>query len=135
ERAAPEETEGVRAGRREAVCKPRPREGRAPRGGGRTLTPPLHYGDEGIDVPDSFVRQVEQTLHDLRDKQNVTVKFIGYTDDRPLEGRAERIYGTPLAVSKARARRVALAVQDALHLPTAAVDSDGGGATRPLASN
>ena len=131
----PQEIKRVKVCRTETVCKLRYREGQAHRARVRNLIAPLHYGDEAIDVPDSFVRQVEQTLHDLRDKQNVTVKFIGYTDDRPLEGRAERIYGTPLALSKARARRVALAVQDALHLPTAAVDSDGGGATRPLASN
>ena len=131
----PQEIKRVKICRTETVCKLRYREGQAHRARVRNLIPPLHYGDEAIEVPDTFVRQVEQTLHDLRDKQNVSVKFIGYTDDRPLEGRAERIYGTPLALSKARARRVALAVQDALHLPTAAVDSDGGGATRPLAPN
>ena len=85
--------------------------------------------------PKDFVRQVEQALHNLRDKQNVTVKFIGFTDDAPLTGRAERIYGTHLALSKAMARRVSLAIQDALDLPTSAVASDGPGVAMPLASN
>ena len=63
------------------------------------------------------------------------VKFIGYTDDAPLTDRNERIYGNHVGLSRAQARRVALAVQEALELPTAAVDSDGRGATRPLGSN
>src|SRR5262249_4175016 len=36
---------------------------------------------------------------------------------------------------KALAHRVALAVKDALSLPTAAIDSDGRGSTKPIASN
>ena len=47
----------------------------------------------------------------------------------PLDGRDERIYADHVGISKARARRVALALQDALELPTAAIDSDGRGAT------
>jgi hypothetical protein len=65
----------------------------------------------------------------------VLVKFIGYTDDAPLSERDARLYGDHLGLSKARARRVALAVQDALGLPTAGIDSDGRGTMRPLGSN
>ncbi len=53
----------------------------------------------------------------------------------PLTGRDERIYGNHLALSKVRARRVALALQDALKLPSNAVDSDGKGASNPTAPN
>ena len=63
------------------------------------------------------------------------VKFIGYTDDAPLTERNERIYGNHVGLSRAQARRVALAVQQELELATSAVDSDGRGATRPLGSN
>jgi hypothetical protein len=65
----------------------------------------------------------------------VTVRFIGYTDDAPLTGRNERIYGNHLSLSKARAHRVALAMQEVLKLPTSAIESDGRGADHPLASN
>jgi hypothetical protein len=41
--------------------------------------------------------------------------------------RAERIYGTQAALSKAMAYRVALAMKEALDLPTAAIASDGRG--------
>ena len=65
----------------------------------------------------------------------MVVKFIGYTDQVTLTGRDERIYGDLVALSKARAHRVALAVQEALKLPGTAVASDGRGAAAPLATN
>ncbi|HEY2927942.1 hypothetical protein, partial [Piscinibacter sp.] len=76
-----------------------------------------------------------QVLSNLGDKRNVVIKFIGYTDTAPLTGRDERIYADHVGISKARARRLALALQDALKLPAAAIDSDGKGAANPVASN
>ena len=124
-----EEIKRVKICRTETVCKLTYQEGQAKRARVKNLIPPLHAGEENVQVPQEFVRQIGQALHDLRDKQHVTVRFIGYTDDAPLAGRAERIYGTHLAVSKALSHRVALAVKDALNLPTAAIESDGRGAT------
>ncbi|MHC4165158.1 MAG: OmpA family protein, partial [Planctomycetota bacterium] len=130
-----DEIKRIKVCRMETACKLRYREGQARRARVRNLIAPLHFSEESAGVPDAFVYQVGGALENLRGKQNVTVKFIGFTDDVPLTGRAERIYGTHLALSKARARRAALAVQDALDLPSAAVASDGRGATRPIASN
>ena len=70
---------------------------------------------------------VRQALENLRDKQNVVVKLIGYTDNVPLTERNARIYGNHLALSKARAHRVALALQEALDLPSRVFVSDGRG--------
>ncbi len=131
----PEDIKRVKICRMETVCKLRYREGHAHRARVKNLVAPLNFGEETVGVSPDFVRQIKQALYNLRDKQNVTVKFVGFTDDLPLSGRAERIYGTHLALSKARARRVALAVKDALALPSAGIASDGRGATRPLASN
>jgi flagellar motor protein MotB len=103
----PEEIKRVKVCRTETVCKLRYREGHARRARIRNLIAPFHFGGETVGVPEEFIRQVEQALYNLRDKQNVTVKFIGFTDDVPLTGRAERIYGTHLALSKAWAHRVA----------------------------
>jgi flagellar motor protein MotB len=125
----------VKVCRTETVCKLRYLEGHAHRARVKNLVPPLHLADESFEVPADFVRQVGEALHNLGNKQNVTVKFIGFTDDLPLDERAERIYGTHLALSKARALRVALAMKDALDLPTSAIASDGRGASAPLASN
>jgi flagellar motor protein MotB len=131
----PEEIKRVKVCRTETVCKLRYRDGHALRARVKNLVAPLHFSEESVGVPEEFIQRVAEALHNLRDKQNVTVKFIGFTDDVPLTGRAERIYGTHLALSKAWAHRVALAVKDALDLPTSAIASDGRGATLPVASN
>ena len=125
----------IKVCRMETVCKMRYREGNARRARVKNLVVPLRYEDESIPISEDFIKQVRQALTNLQDKQGVTVRFIGYTDDAPLTGRDERIYGTSLSLSKARAHRVALAMQEALKLPTSAIESDGRGATHPLASN
>ena len=131
----PAEIKRVKVCRSETVCKLRYKEGHARRARVKNLVAPLHYDDETVNVAAAFTKQVEQALHNLREKGNVQVKFIGFADNAPLTGRNERIYGNQLALSKARAHRVALAIQEALSLPTAAVTSDGRGAAMPLASN
>jgi flagellar motor protein MotB len=130
-----EEIKRVKVCRVETVCKLRYKEGHSRRARIRNLVPPLHWDVESGAVPEEFVAQVRQSLHNLRDHRNVLVRFIGHTDDEPLTGRTERIYGTHLALSRARALRVALAVQDALQVSGVVVDSDGRGADLALASN
>jgi flagellar motor protein MotB len=131
----PDDVKRVKVCRTETVCKLRYKEGQARRARVKNVVAPLRYEDETTPVSEDFIKQVRQALSNLRDKQNVTVKFIGYTDDAPLTGRDERIYGNQLALSKARARRVALAMQEALGIPSSATGSDGRGSSQPLASN
>ncbi|MDJ0759494.1 MAG: OmpA family protein [Woeseiaceae bacterium] len=121
--------------RMETVCKLRYIEGHANRAKVKNLIPPLRYGEESIDVTDDFIADIERALANLAEKDNVVVKFIGYTDDSPLAGRVERIYGDHTGLAKARARRAALAVQDSLGLAGESILSDGRGIDRPVASN
>jgi flagellar motor protein MotB len=130
-----EDIRRIKVCRMETVCKMRYLEGHARRARVRNLIVPLRYDDETAAVPETFPAQVRQTLLNLRDRQNVTVRFIGHTDDVPLSGRNERIYGDHLSLSRSRAHRVALAVQESLGLPAAAVQSDGRGTSQPVASN
>jgi len=125
----------IKVCRVETVCKLRYKEGHARRARVRNLIAPLRYDAQSTAIPAAFLQQLQQALHNLRDKQNVVLKFIGHSDNLPLAGREARIYGSPLGLSRARARRVALAVQDALALPSGAVDSDGKGDARPVAAN
>ena len=131
----PHEINRLKVCRMETVCKLRYIEGHERRARVQNLIAPLHFDEDKIDVNADFMERVQQGLENLGDKQNVVVKFVGFTDDSPLGGRTERIYGTHVGLSKARARRVALAVQDELNLLTAAIDSDGLGSSRPLGSN
>ncbi len=128
----------IKVCRVETVCKLRYREGHTPRTRVRNLVVPLRYEDDpgdGGTISEAFTKQVRQALYNLRDKQGVTVRFIGYTDDAPLTGRDQSTYGDHLSLSKAKAHRVALAMQGALELPASAIESDGRGASYPVASN
>jgi flagellar motor protein MotB len=102
---------------------------RAERRGARALR------EEAVEVTPIYVEQIREAVAGLSDRHNVLVKFIGYTDDAPLSERNARIYGDQTGLSRAQARRVALAVQEELGLATSAVDSDGRGSSRPLGSN
>jgi len=131
----PHEVKRVKVCRMARVCKLRYVEGHSKRAKIQNLVAPLHFDSEEIEVSDIFIERVRQGLTNLGDKENVIVRFVGYSDDTPLTGRAERIYGDQVGLSKARARRVAIAVQDALGLSTTVIESDGRGAERPLGSN
>jgi flagellar motor protein MotB len=130
-----DKTKLIKVCRAENVCKMRYLEGQTPRTRVRKLVAPLRYEDENTPISDAFTRQVRQALDNLRDKRGVTVRFIGYTDDAPLTGLDESTYGNQLSLSKARAHRVALEMQKILGLPASAIESDGRGASHPLASN
>jgi flagellar motor protein MotB len=125
----------VKVCRVQAVCKMRYTDGQTPRMRVRNLVVPLLYEDEYVPISDAFTRQIREALENLRDKHGVTVRFIGYTDDAPLSPHDQSTYGNPLALSKASARRVSLAVQKILGLPASAIESEGRGADRPVASN
>ena len=125
----------VKVCRMQTLCKLSFKEGAARRARVSNVVPPLHYDQENVQVSPEFVEQIKKALYNLRDKPNVVVKFIGYTDEVALTGRDERIYGDLVSLSKARAHRVALAVQEELKLPGTAVTSDGRGVVAPLAAN
>jgi len=82
----------IKVCRVETVCKMRYKEGQTPRTRVKNIVLPLHYEDETVPISDTFTRQVRQALENLHDKQGVTVRFIGYTDDAPLAERYESIY-------------------------------------------
>src|SRR5262245_4462759 len=132
---ATNDTKRIKVCRVEDVCKMRFKEGFTPRTRVRNVVTPLRYEDETISISENFTKQVRQALDNLRDRQSVRVRFIGYTDDAPLTGRDQSSYGGPLSLSKARAQRVALAMQQTLGLPASAIESDGRGASHPVASN
>lgn len=125
----------VKVCRTEQMCKISYKAGLAKRARIKNLIAPLHFDEESTGIPADFQQKLLQVLNNLSTKQGVVIKFVAYTDISPLVGRDERIYGTHLGLSKARARRVALAVQDALKLPSSAVESDGKGAVNPVAPN
>jgi flagellar motor protein MotB len=131
----PREVNRIKVCRTETVCKLRYKNGHAHRARVKNMIPPLHYDKGMLGVPEKFLQQVRQAMPHLGGKQNLVIKFTAYTDNIPLKGRDERIYGDPVGLSKAVARRVALDVQDDLGLPNAAIETEGRGASQPVTSN
>ncbi|MBE0577513.1 MAG: OmpA family protein [Desulfuromonadales bacterium] len=131
----PQEVYRLKVCRTETVCKLRYKEGHSHRARVKNLIAPLHYDEGMLVIPEEFHQQVSHALRNFGGKQNVVVKFTAYTDNRPLTGRVERIYGNHIGFSKAVARRVALAVQDGLGLPNSAIVAEGRGAAQPAAPN
>ena len=125
----------IKVCRVETVCKMRYKDGQTPRTRVKNLVMPLRYEDESVPISDAFINQVRQALNNLKDKQGVKIRFIGYTDNGPLTGRDASIYGNDLSLSKARAHRVAVTMQRILGLPASAIESDGRGSSHPVASN
>ena len=125
----------IKVCRKETVCKLRYKKGNAKRARLRNLVSPLRMEEGQSEIPAEFIRQIKEVQKNLNDKTNVVIRFVGHSDNYPLSDRQQRIYGNHTALSKARARRVALAMSDALKLPNTAVGSDGKGETRPVASN
>jgi flagellar motor protein MotB len=125
----------IKVCRKETVCKLRYKKGNAKRARLRNLIAPLRLEEGQAEIPAEFIRQIKEVLNNLQGKNNILVRFVGHTDNLPLSDRQLRIYGKHSALSKARARRVALGVADALGLPNTAVGSGGKGETRPVASN
>jgi len=131
----PRQVNRVKICRTETVCKLRYKQGHTHRARVKNLVAPLHYDEGMADVPAAFLRQIRHARDNLRGKSNLVIKFIAYTDNLPLQGRDKRIYGDHLGMSRAVARRIALAIQEALGLPNGAVESEGRGASQPVASN
>jgi flagellar motor protein MotB len=121
--------------RAETVCKLQYRAGNAKRARLKNLVAPLRLEVGQSEIPAEFTRQIREVIGNLRDKSKVVVHFVGHTDNLPLTDGAQRIYRDHLGLSKARARRMALAIQEALGLPYDAVSSTGKGASYPVASN
>ncbi len=130
-----EEFRRVKVCRIEEVCRLRYVDGNERRTRVQNVVAPLRFGAEAVEVAPAYVEQIREAVANLSDRHNVLVKFVGYTDDAPLAERNERIYGDHVGLSRAQARRVALAVQEELGLATSAVESDGRGTARPLGSN
>ena len=119
----------------ETLCMLRYKEGHSRRTKLKNLVPPFHYDESVSQIPAQYLNKLTQAMENLANKGNVQMRFIAYTDNIPLTGRDARIYGDHVGLSKANARRVAIAVKEALGLPDSAIASTGRGSGSPVASN
>ena len=96
---------------------------------------PLQYEGTQVEVSDRFLGQVASALAQVKGMPNVALRVIGNTDNQPLTGAAERIYGDNMNLSKALANRVARVLQDTFRIRNDSITVIGRGETAPVASN
>ena len=96
---------------------------------------PVRYQGTQVEVSEGFLTKVAKALDEVSDMPNVGIRVIGHTDNQPLTGAVERIYGDNVNLSKALANRVARSLQDRFRLRNDSIIAIGKGETAPLASN
>ena len=120
----PHQLTTVKVCRMETVCKLRYVDGHSKRARVQNLVAPLHYESETINVDDGFIEQHRTGAGQSR-RQTERSRQVRRLYRRPAADwpDGKRIYGDHVGLSRARARRVALAVQDRLGLPTDALST------------
>ncbi|GMG86401.1 flagellar motor protein MotB [Biformimicrobium ophioploci] len=121
----------VKICRQETVCRLHYTAGTEQRARLRNLVTPLRWGAGQTQLPEGFVRRIVEARANLADKSNLVMHFVGHSAELPGIENSEQL----LQQSSAEARRVALAVRDALNLPSEAVTSSGKGTSQPVAGN
>ncbi|MCX2779274.1 OmpA family protein [Microbulbifer thermotolerans] len=125
----------VKVCRQETVCRLHYTAGSVQRARLKNLVTPLRLEPGQVDLPEAFVRRIREVMVNLADKNNLVIHFVGHTDSLPLPEGPAKLYSDHMALSRAEARRVALAVRDELNLPDDMVTSSGKGDTQPIAAN
>ncbi|GAA5445296.1 hypothetical protein Misp06_03495 [Microbulbifer sp. NBRC 101763] len=127
----------VKVCRQETVCRLNYTAGSEQRARLKNLVIPLRLEPGQTDLPEAFIRRLGEVRSNLADKNNLVMHFVGHTDALPLDVNqsSEDQQVAYLEKSHGEARRVALAVRDALALPDAMITSSGKGASQPIAAN
>ncbi|WP_299582869.1 OmpA family protein [uncultured Microbulbifer sp.] len=127
----------VKVCRQETVCRLNYTAGSEQRARLKNLVTPLRWQAGQAQLPEAFIRRIREVRANLANKNNLVVHFVGHTDALPLQvgESSEAQHNTYLEKSHREARRVALAVRDALALPDVMLTSSGKGASQPIAAN
>jgi flagellar motor protein MotB len=89
--------------------------------------PAIPYRNGKPEIGDAFLTQLKGLLDRLQDKPNLHLRFVGYLAPTSLSRRAAQVYGDAWKLSEDRAERVRKKVQEALKLPDAMLQTEGGG--------
>jgi flagellar motor protein MotB len=56
-------------------------------------------------VPEGYTAHLQRVMAEISHKDNVRLRFVGYTANRRLDRRTAAVYGDDIGLSMARARR------------------------------
>ncbi len=95
----------------------------------------VHFDTGGSLIREADFERLYAQLSPYRQARNLTARFIGHTDNRPMSERTAQLYGTNQRLSEARARQVADVAKLALGLSEDMVQVLGMADRQPLVSN
>jgi flagellar motor protein MotB len=79
------------------------------------VVPPIQFKSGQADIPENYVNLLRDILIGLKDKVNVHLHFIGYTDNAKLTGALKEKYIDNMGLSRERAGTTAEYFQRALN--------------------
>lgn len=95
--------------------------------------PPVRFKDGDPQLTDAYIQRLKTLLEtELKDKANLKIHFIGYSNNERMTRRAAMVYGDDIGLSIDRARRVMEQVKDSLDLRFSQVRVEGRGFVDPL---
>ena len=99
------------------------------------VVPPILFGSGEANIPEEYIEKVRKILEGMKDRKNVRLHLVGYTDNVKLRGAAKAKYGDNAGLSRERAGVAAEFFQSALKLPPESISYEGMGESQPVASN
>jgi flagellar motor protein MotB len=89
--------------------------------------PPILFRNGSPYIPGGYPNKLKQIMSEINDKDNVRLRFVGYTNNEALDRRTAAIYGDDIGWSTARAHRTLLALSDVMGMDTKASEFEGRG--------
>jgi flagellar motor protein MotB len=78
-------------------------------------------------VHEGYTAHLQRIMAEISDKDNVRLRFVGYTANKRLDRRTAAVYGDDIGLSMARARRAMEAIVDRMGLTEGQAEFDGRG--------
>ena len=96
---------------------------------------PIFYGSGLAEITNVHLRQLQDVIDMLQDKENIRIKVVGHTDAQGLSKELWSTYKDNHVLSLIRAKQVATQLELALDLDKGAMIVEGRGPDTPIASN
>ncbi|MDP1635129.1 MAG: OmpA family protein, partial [Gallionellaceae bacterium] len=101
----------------------------------QNVVPPIRFGSGKAEIPPEYIGLLRNILDRMKDRANVRLHFVGYSDNVQLSIALARQYGDNAGLSRERAGATAEYFQNALGLPPESISYEGLGEANPVADN
>jgi hypothetical protein len=93
----------------------------------RRRTAVLSLDGSDIIIPTGLTDRLRSAMDEIRDRENVRLRFIGYTGNERLDRRTASVYEDDIGLSTARARRAMDTIRSLMQLGPEQVEHEGHG--------